>query len=90
MPWSPVGNLRGPAGPGGAAATVAAGTTVTGAPGTASVVANSGTTTAAVFDFTVPRGSQWFTGTAAPVAQTGELPGDLYLDTVSGDYYRFS
>lgn len=40
----------------GTAATVAAGTTTTGAPGTNASVVNSGTTSAAVFDFTIPRG----------------------------------
>ena len=40
----------------GAAATIAAGTTTTGAPGTNASVVNSGTSSAAVFDFTIPRG----------------------------------
>jgi hypothetical protein len=40
----------------GAAATVAVGTVTTGAPGTAADVDNSGTATAAVLDFLIPRG----------------------------------
>lgn len=41
----------------GTAATVTAGTTTTGAEGTSAAVSNSGTTAAAVFDFTIPRGT---------------------------------
>lgn len=41
----------------GTAATVTAGTTTTGAEGTSAAVSNSGTTAAAVFDFTIPRGA---------------------------------
>lgn len=41
----------------GAAATISVGTTTTGNPGTNAFVSNSGTTAAAVFDFTVPRGA---------------------------------
>jgi hypothetical protein len=40
----------------GTAATIAAGTTTTGAPGTNASVSNSGTSLAAVFDFTIPSG----------------------------------
>lgn len=46
----------GPQGDPGAAATVAAGTTTTGAAGTNASVTNSGTSSAAVFNFTIPRG----------------------------------
>jgi hypothetical protein len=61
-------------GPAGTAATVTAGTTTTGAAGTSATVVNSGTTSAAVFDFTIPRGNTGATGatgatgTAATVA----------------------
>lgn len=47
---------QGPQGPAGAAATIAVGTTTTGAPGTNANVANSGSSSAAVFNFTIPRG----------------------------------
>ena len=40
----------------GTAATIAVGTVTTGAPGTSATVVNSGTSSAAVFDFTIPRG----------------------------------
>lgn len=46
-----------PAGPPGSAATIAAGTTTTGKAGTNASVTNSGTSSAAVFDVTVPRGA---------------------------------
>lgn len=49
-------------GPKGDAATVDAGTTTTGDPGTNASVVNSGTTSAAVFDFTIPRGATGATG----------------------------
>lgn len=42
--------------PTGTAATVAVGTTTTGAAGSSAIVTNSGTTSAAVFNFTIPRG----------------------------------
>ncbi|MGY3615931.1 pyocin knob domain-containing protein [Bradyrhizobium sp. USDA 10063] len=41
----------------GAAATVSVGTVTTGAPGSSASVTNSGTSSAAVFDFTIPRGN---------------------------------
>ena len=54
-PWSQEG-------PAGTAATVAAGTTTTGAAGTSATVTNSGSSSAAVFDFTIPRGDTGATG----------------------------
>jgi hypothetical protein len=47
----------------GLAATVAVGTTTTGDPGTSASVINSGTTSAAVLDFTIPRGADGIDGT---------------------------
>lgn len=46
-----------PAGPPGSAATIAAGTTTTGKAGTSASAANSGTSSAAILDFTIPRGA---------------------------------
>jgi len=46
-----------PPGPTGSAATIAAGTTTTGAAGTSAAAANSGTSSAAILDFTIPRGT---------------------------------
>jgi collagen type VII alpha len=55
-------------GPAGTAATIAAGTTTTGAAGTSATVSNSGTSSAAVFNFTIPRGD---TGTTGATGATG-------------------
>ena len=33
------------------------------------------------------RGAGWFTGSGAPTVVAGSLPGDLYLDQVTGDVY---
>ena len=52
----------GPMGPAGTAATIAVGTTTTGAPGTAATVTNSGTSSAATFNFTIPQGAGVPTG----------------------------
>lgn len=54
--------VRGPQGATGSAATISAGTTTTGAEGTSAAVANSGSSSAAVFDFTIPRGAMPATG----------------------------
>ena len=72
--------LVGRPGPQGDAATVEAGTTTTGAPGTDASVVNSGTSSDAVFDFTIPRGDTGF----------GVVPGgvadDLLVKQSSTDY----
>lgn len=36
------------------------------------------------------RGTGWFTGSGAPSAVPGSMPGDLYLDQSSGDVYVMS
>lgn len=61
----------GPAGPAGDAATVTAGTTTTGAPGSSASVVNSGTSSAAVFDFTIPQGAKGDTGDTGATGATG-------------------
>jgi hypothetical protein len=61
---------QGTQGPQGAAATIAVGTTSTLAPGSSATVANSGTSSAAVFDFGIPEGVQGppgLDGTGAPI-----------------------
>lgn len=55
--WKNVGQIQGPEGPAGKAATIRIGTTTTGEPGTEATVENSGTETDAVFDFEIPRGT---------------------------------
>ena len=37
-----------------------------------------------------PRGSKWFVGSGAPGTITGSLPGDQYLDQVTGDVYTLT
>ena len=58
-------------GPAGNAATIAAGTTTTGAPGSSASVTNTGTSSAAVFDFTIPRGDKGETGNTGATGATG-------------------
>jgi hypothetical protein len=53
---------RGPVGDAGAAATITVGTVTTGEPGTSASVVNSGTSSAAVLDITIPRGDVGATG----------------------------
>lgn len=55
----------------GAAATIAVGTTTTGAAGSSASVVNSGTSSAAIFDFTIPRGDTGATGSQGPTGNTG-------------------
>jgi len=61
----------------GSAATATAGTTTTGIPGSSAAVVNSGTTSAAVFDFTIPRGDSGYTLGARAVSIGS--PGDYSL-----------
>jgi hypothetical protein len=61
----------GPTGPTGTAATIAAGLTTTGAAGTSASVTNSGTSSAAVFNFTIPQGIQGNTGPTGPQGPQG-------------------
>jgi len=62
----------------GNAATVTAGTTTTGAPGSSAAVTNSGTSSAAVLDFTIPEGVAGQQGEQGVPGQQGEpgAPGD--------------
>lgn len=53
---------KGDTGATGTAATIAVGTTTTGAAGTSASVTNSGTSAAAVFNFTIPKGDKGDTG----------------------------
>ena len=59
---SRLNNVVAAPGPQGDAATIQVGTTTTGAAGSSASVTNSGTTSAAVFDFTIPRGDQGIQG----------------------------
>lgn len=57
--------LNGIDGTDGTAATIAIGTVTTGEPGSSAAIVNSGTTTAAVFDITIPRGDKGADGAGA-------------------------
>lgn len=61
----------------GDAATIAVGTTTTVAPGNPAAVTNSGTSSAAIFDFDIPQGETGFIAQDNPPANTGLL----WLDT---------
>lgn len=63
---------EGPQGMDGDAATVTVGTTTTGAAGTDATVTNSGTTSAAVLNFTIPKGADGAAGEQGPKGDTGE------------------
>ena len=68
--WEATGqNLRGADGVAGAAATISVGSTTTGLPGTDAEVTNSGTTSAAVLEFVIPRGEQGERGPAGAGSQ---------------------
>lgn len=91
MAWVKSGNIKGPKGD---AASIAVGTTTTGSAGSNAAVTNSGSTSAAVFNFTIPtgsagaRGSLWTSASGAP--STAANAGDQYLDTVTGDVWQFN
>ena len=65
---------QGDVGDKGSAATVAAGATSTGAAGTVAAVSNSGSTTAAVFDFTIPEGDKGEPGSLPLISALPVLP----------------
>lgn len=74
-PWGPQGTP-------GPAATVTVGTTTTGAPGTNAVVTNVGTTSAAILNFTVPRGDTGASGSGSGnVTATSLATNQLVLGT---------
>lgn len=64
------GGLPGSSGTG-TAATIEVGTVSTGDAGTDATITNSGTTSAAVFNFTIPRGATGATGAQGPTGATG-------------------
>jgi hypothetical protein len=83
---------QGQTGAAGAAATIAVGDVTTGTP---AAVTNSGTSSAAIFDFTIPPGSAgpqgtpgsvWYNGSVAPTTLYNN--GDYYINTANGDIYQ--
>lgn len=67
---------QGPAGADGAAATISVGTVTTGEAGTNAAVTNSGTSSAAVFNFTIPRGATGAKGDKGDKGDTGPAGAD--------------
>lgn len=72
-PTGPTGSTgtAGAIGATGSAATIATGTTTTGAPGTSATVSNSGSSSAATFNFTIPRGDVGVTGATGSAGAAG-------------------
>jgi hypothetical protein len=96
MAWTVTGNIKGPSG---TSPTIAVGTTTTGAAGSSAAVTNSGTASAAVFDFAIPKGDKGDPGAGVAikgsVATYGDLPstgltaGDAYFVEADGDLYIY-
>lgn len=87
---------KGEKGDPGAAATVSVGTTTTAEPGTQASVQNTGTTSAAVFAFTIPKGEKGDAGAAGPGVSVGSgapsspgQTGECYIDVATGQLYRY-
>ena len=84
--WVNNGVLQGPkgetgaAGPAGTAATLAVGAVHTGAPGTQAQVVNTGTSSAAVLELTLPRGAQGEPGPAGPQVRPAPKGKPVQLD----------
>jgi hypothetical protein len=70
----------------GSAATIAVGTVTTGAAGSSATVTNAGTSSAAVFDFSIPQGQTGATGATGAGVATGGTTGQ-YLKKASGTNY---
>lgn len=82
--------------PEGRAATVDAGTTTTGAPGTDASVVNSGNKTDAVFDFTIPRGDAGAKGdkgdpvvTVSAQAPKNPVEGEIWFNADNAEAYFY-
>lgn len=69
---------------GGSAATIQVGTTTTGEPGTDAQVTNSGTSSAAVFNFVIPRGAKGEQGETGPQGEQG-VQGEKGEQGIQGD-----
>lgn len=81
--------VQGPSGNDGSAATIQVGTVTTGAAGSNASVTNSGTSSAAVFDFSIPRGADGqagATGPAGPGVATGGTAGQVLVKSSGTNY----
>lgn len=70
----------------GDAATINVGTTTTGSPGSSASVTNSGSTSAAVFNFTIPRGDVGATGATGQGVVTGGTTGQVLAKASNTNY----
>ena len=70
----------------GSSATIQVGTVTTGQPGSNASVTNSGTSSAAVLDFTIPAGATGQTGSAGPGVPSGGTDGQVLTKDGSTDY----
>lgn len=85
-----VAGTNGTNGTNGAAATIAVGTTTTGAAGSSASVTNSGTSSAATFNFTIPQGVAGANGTGLIVCTSSTRPsspsvGQMIYETDTGN-----
>jgi hypothetical protein len=79
----------GPSGPTGQAATIAIGTITTGPPGTSASVTNSGTSTTAVLNFTIPQGATGPAGSGGSGNSSGFPLASMY-HAVSFNFLYYS
>lgn len=78
----------GPTGPTGVGATVAIGTVITVSPGTPASITNSGTSTAAILNFTIPQGAPGTNGTGGGgTAGWGSFASTYHSVSFSTNYY---
>lgn len=78
----------GPTGATGSAATISVGTVSTGAAGSSATVTNSGTSSAAVFDFAIPQGQTGATGATGPQGATGATGAGVATGGTTGQYLK--
>jgi hypothetical protein len=84
------GGGAGPTGPAGAAATVSVGSVTTGAAGTQAMVTNSGTTNAAVLNFTIPQGAPGVNGTGGGGGGGGGTSGVPFVSMYHAVSFNFA
>lgn len=91
MAWQPKGNIKGPAGPAGPTGNTGA-TGATGADGATGAQGPQGAAgPAGPTGSTGPqgvRGSTWTVQPNAPGVIAGSLPGDMFLNSATGDIYQ--
>jgi hypothetical protein len=94
--WNNVGQIVGPqgntgatgaTGAAGAAASIQVGTVTTGAAGSTATITNSGTSSAAVFNFSIPRGDTGATGATGAGVAVGGTTGQV-LAKIDGTNYN--